>query len=339
MPVYMTVQDRSYRILEANERFRQDFGDRVGEHCHRAYKGRENICPGCPVERTFVDGQVHSSEETVVTRDGRSASMIVHSVPVTDEKGYVTSVMVVSTNITEVKRMQRQLALMGLAVAGTAHRIKNLLMGLEGGIFVVNTGFETRDEATIAEGWEMVERNVGTVSRVVKDLLYCSKEREPRFAEDVNPGAVVREVHELFRARAQAEGIELRAETNTVSPGRFDREALQNLVTNLVANAIDACRFDPSPDKHEHCVTLRCFSTDAGEAVIEVEDNGVGIPDDAEHKVFENFFSTKGTEGTGLGLLVVQKVAEEHGGSVSYVSNPGRGTCFRVVLPGAGRSQ
>jgi C4-dicarboxylate-specific signal transduction histidine kinase len=337
MPVYMSVQDRSYRILESNERFDQDFGDRVGECCYRAYKGRDSICPGCPVERTFVDGQVHSSEETVVTRDGKSASMIVHSVPILDEKGYVTSVMEVSTNITEVKRMQRQLALMGLAVAGTAHRIKNLLMGLEGGIFVVNTGFETKDEATIAEGWEMVERNVSNVSRIVKDLLYCSKEREPRFEENVSLDEIVREAHALFRARAEAEGIELRIETQGEGRGRFDREALLNLITNLCANAIDACRFDPAPDKGGHRVTLRCHCSNGADAVIEVEDDGMGIPEDA--RVFENFFSTKGTEGTGLGLLVVQKIAEEHGGSASYTSRPGKGTTFRVVLPRAARAR
>ena len=67
--------------------------------------------------------------------------------------------------------------------------------------------------------------------------------------------------------------------------------------------------------------------------MVEVADNGAGIPDDAKEKVFESFFSTKGTEGTGLGLLVVQKVVEEHRGSVSFTSTVGQGTTFRVVFP------
>jgi signal transduction histidine kinase len=340
MPIYMSVQDRSYRILESNELFRRDFGERVGDRCFCAYKGRDNICPGCPVEKTFVDGQVHSSEEVVVTQDGRQASMIVHSVPILDEKGYVTSVMEVSTNITEVKRLQRQLALMGLAVAGTAHRIKNILMGLEGGIFVVNTGFEEKNEATITEGWEMVERNVANVSRIVKDLLYCSKEHVPKFKDGVSPCETVRSAYELFRARAASEGIELTLEvTEGVRPGRFDPEALLNLATNLVANAFDACRFDPDERKAKHVIVLRCTPGEGGSTVIEVSDDGMGIPDDASHKVFENFFSTKGTEGTGLGLLVVQKVAEEHGGAVTFTSKLGQGTTFRVVLPPPRRTE
>jgi signal transduction histidine kinase len=337
MPVYMTVQDRSYRILESNELFRQDFGDRIGDRCYRSYKGRESTCPGCPVEKTFVDGQVHSSEETVITRDGRQASMIVHSVPVADEKGFVTAVMEVSTNITEVKRLQRQLALMGLAVAGTAHRIKNILMGLEGGIFVVNTGFEEKDQVTVAEGWEMVERNVKDVSRIVKDLLYCSKEHVPEVRDGVSPCEAARSAYDLFKARAESEGIDLRLEVDPPArPGRYDPGALFNLVTNLLTNAFDACRFDPDEGKGKHHIALRCQGGEGGGAIIEVTDDGVGIPDDASHKVFENFFSTKGTEGTGLGLLVVQKVAEEHGGTVTFTSKLGQGTTFRVVLPQKG---
>jgi signal transduction histidine kinase len=336
VPCYITVQDREFRILESNALFRQDFGDRLREHCYRAYKGRDAVCPNCPVEKTFATGEVHTSEENVVTRDGRQASMVVRSMPVRDENEQIVAVMEVSTNITDVKRMQRELALMGTAVAGMAHRIKNILMGLEGGIFVVNTGFETSDPETVNEGWEMVQRNVAHVSRLVKDLLYCSRERQPQFQEGVSPAAIVREVHELFRARTEAEGIPMNVEIDEASKcGRFDRADLRNLLENLVANAVDACRFDPTEDK-QHVITLRCYAGDAEALILEVSDNGVGIPDDAGHKVFENFFSTKGTEGTGLGLLVVQKVAEEHGGHVSFSTQPGEGTTFRVVLPCAG---
>jgi signal transduction histidine kinase len=336
VPCYITVQDREFRILEANALFREDFGEQLQQHCYRAYKGRDAVCPNCPVEKTFATGEVHTSEETVVTRDGRQASMVVRSMPVRDENDKIVAVMEVSTNVTDLKRMQRELALMGTAVAGMAHRIKNILMGLEGGIFVVNTGFETDDRDTIGEGWEMVQRNVAHVSRLVKDLLYCSRERQPTFDDDVSPAAIVREVAELYRARTASEGIAIELELGEEPRcGRFDRAGLRNLLENLVTNAVDACRFDPTENKGGHTITLRCYA-DQGSVVIEVSDDGVGIPDDASHKVFENFFSTKGTEGTGLGLLVVQKVAEEHGGAVSFTSGPGEGTTFRVVLPCGG---
>ena len=66
-----------------------------------------------------------------------------------------------------------------------------------------------------------------------------------------------------------------------------------------------------------------------------MSDDGPGISEDLNARVFEDFFSTKGTEGTGIGLLVAQKVAEDHGGNVTFSSQPGRGTTFTVTIPTA----
>jgi signal transduction histidine kinase len=101
----------------------------------------------------------------------------------------------------------------------------------------------------------------------------------------------------------------------------------------LVSNAIDGCRFDLDETKDGHTITMRCELDDDGATVIEVEDDGGGIPEEFSQKVFEDFFSTKGTEGTGVGLLVVQKVAQEHGGNVNFSSAPGKGTKFRITIP------
>ena len=121
--------------------------------------------------------------------------------------------------------------------------------------------------------------------------------------------------------------------TEPFDHGTFDPEGLHSLLCNLVANAIDACRFDPADDKPAHVVTLRCRQNGDGATVLEVEDNGAGIPDDLNAKVFQDFFSSKGTEGTGIGLLVAQKVAEEHGGTITFESKPGQGTIFTVTIP------
>jgi signal transduction histidine kinase len=166
------------------------------------------------------------------------------------------------------------------------------------------------------------------------DLLYCSKERTPRFQDDVDPQEILRDVHELYAKRTADESITLTLET-TDSPirGRFDPDAIHSLLCNLVSNAIDGCRFDADEAKSHHTITMRCSIDDAGSTVLEVEDNGAGIPEEFSQKVFEDFFSTKGTEGTGVGLLVVQKVAQEHGGNVNFLSKPGHGTTFRVTIP------
>jgi len=335
VPCFICVLDRNHQILEANQLYREEFGVTDRSLCYEVCKKRTTQCPECIVDQTFADGHVHSSEEVLVTRDGKRINVVVHTRPVWEDYGTITAVMEVFTDITEVKRLQRQLALTGRAVAGMAHRVKNILMGLEGGIFIVNDGLETDDRGAVTEGWEMVERNVEKVSGIVKDLLYCSKEREPSFAANVCLHDIVLEVAELYASRMAGENIEILTELGEPPHrGTFDADGIHSLLCNLVANAIDACRFDPSENKRSHTVILRCRLNGDGSTVLEVEDDGAGIPEDLNSKVFQDFFSSKGTEGTGIGLLVVQTVAEEHRGNVTFESKPGEGTTFTVFIPG-----
>jgi PAS domain S-box-containing protein len=334
IPDFICVLDQKHNILQANDLYRREFGATDRSLCYEVCKQRTTKCPDCVVDATFADGLARTQEETLVTRTGRRIKALVHTQPIFDENLNIDAVMEVFTDVTEITRLQRQLALTGRAVAGTAHRVKNILMGLEGGTFIVNDGLENDDREAIAEGWEMVERNVHRVSAIVKDLLFCAKERTPDFEAGIRPSDIVLEVHNLFAERMAGENIEIHAD---VSPdcvaGTYDPEAIHSLLCNLVGNAIDACRFDPSEDKESHRVDLRCWQNGAGETIFEVEDNGEGIPEELTHKVFEEFFSSKGVEGTGIGLLVVQKVAEEHGGSVNFTSAPGQGTKFTVTIP------
>ncbi len=333
LPCYLSVQDEHLRIVETNDRFRRDFEAEPGEHCYRAYKHRESPCAGCPVIATFETGRKHTSRELVVTRSGDQLTVAVTSSPLFDDQGRVHAVVEMFTDITEVERLQ-SLATIGMAVTGMAHRMKNILMGLKGGVFVVNDGFETEDDGAVRDGWAAVERNVDRMSRVAMDLLFCSKDRQPNLEDGISPAAIAREVHDLYRLRAAVDAIELTLEVGRTNHlGRFDPDALHSLMTNLVANALDACRFDPDEARKDHRIVLRCFLDDAGSTVIEVADNGAGIPSEQVPRVLRGFFSTKGTEGTGLGLLVVQKVVEEHGGRFSFDTEEGAGTTFTVVIP------
>ena len=339
VPCYIVVLNRNLEIIETNALYIRDFEDNKGQHCYAACKSRTSPCPDCLVEKTFQDGKVRCNEEKLTTKDGREVDLIVYSMPISNESGEIVSTMEVFTDITEVKNLQSQLTLMGRAVAGTAHRIKNILMGLEGGTFVVNEGMETDDKVAVAQGWEMVERNVHKVSIIVKDLLYCAKERELKIRNDVSPVEIVREVHDLFVERIAKEDIDFLVDLEeSIDRGTYDPDGLHNLLSNLVANAIDACRFDPAEMKSKHTITLRCHRRENdGVVIFEVGDDGAGIPEDLQDKVFEDFFSSKGSEGTGVGLLVVQKVAEEHGGKVSFTSEQGKGTTFRVEIHEATR--
>lgn len=333
VPCYISIQDKDLKIIRANKRFREEFGDPEGKHCYEVFKGRDRECPNCHVVETFEDGRIRGNESVVIGKDGTPAHIIAYSSPIYNDRGEIAGVMEMSTDITEVKKLQRELTHMGKTIAVMAHRIKNILMGLEGGIYVVNTGMEDGDDSLVKQGWGMIQRNVENVSRIVKDLLYCSKEREMEFKQ-IDPTEVVRNVYELFEGRAQKDGISLKLDIPESMPvGRFDPDALHSLFTNLVTNAFDACVNDATEGKDSHHISIRGTMENSGKYVFEIEDNGPGIPGQVGETVFEDFFSTKGREGTGLGLLVAQKVSEAHGGVITFKSSGDEGTVFRAVFP------
>jgi len=109
MPCFLSVQDRDFKIVEANERFRKFFGDFEGRYCYQVYKQRSERCEVCPVARTFRDGERHESEEEITTLSGDVLSVLVRSKPIYDEKGEIVAAMEMSTDITHIKNLQKLL--------------------------------------------------------------------------------------------------------------------------------------------------------------------------------------------------------------------------------------
>jgi signal transduction histidine kinase len=141
---------------------------------------------------------------------------------------------------------------------------------------------------------------------------------------------VVGDAVESASALARSRTIELRSELADVPVVTGDKERLSQLVGNLISNAL---KFTPAGGT----VTARTF-TDGDNAVIEVSDTGIGIPEAEQSRLFQRFFrSSTATDqaipGTGLGLAISRAIAEAHGGNISVRSQPGAGTSFRVELP------
>jgi PAS domain S-box-containing protein len=329
-PCYLTVVDRDFNIAQTNRLFDRDFGpNNLGTKCFEVYKKRDSRCENCPVEKTFLDGQSHNSEE-VWQRNGEPTYVVVYTAPITDDKENILAVMEMSHNITEIKRLQGELAILGETIAGMSHDIKNILSGLQGGVYVVDSGLRRNRQDRVEAGWQMVKNNVQKVSDLVQGILYASKERVPEYKE-CDPAALLTEVCDLYDERAAKEGVTLKREFDPeMGSCLLDPVGMHSALSNLVSNALEACR--PRENVGE-CQVVIAGRVEGSRLLIQISDNGEGIPQAVKDKLFNKFWSTKGHKGTGLGLVITRKVIEEHGGSIGVESQPGKGTTFFIEIP------
>ncbi|MBN2539596.1 MAG: response regulator [Deltaproteobacteria bacterium] len=241
-------------------------------------------------------------------------------------------------DLREIKRLEKELvkserlAAIGQTVARLAHYIKNILAGLKGGTYVVNIGLDKNDTDKLRTGWQMVERNVGRISYLVTDLLAYSKEREPEYRKCL-PNDIAEDVCELLDRMAMENRIKVeRGFDPSIKEVSMDPDMVHSTLLNLVSNAVDACIFDLD-EKKRHTVRVGTQLEDDNVIRFTVNDNGCGMSEGTRNKIFSAFFSTKGGKGTGLGLLVVQKLVQEQNGSIEILSELGEGSTFIVRLP------
>ncbi len=221
-----------------------------------------------------------------------------------------------------------RLAAIGETTAALSHSIKNILQALRGGADVVEMGLKNNNVPQLTKGWRVVDRNMEKIYNLTMNLLAYSKEREPRL-EFVNPRKLLEECVELIATAANDKGVMVVADVDKDHPAvPLDPDGMHQVVMNLLSNALDAVT------PQEGLIRLVChYDPDNRQTLIEVIDNGSGIPETMMKHMFELFHSTKGNRGTGIGLAVARKIVEEHEGSISVQSRPGEGTTFTIRLP------
>jgi signal transduction histidine kinase len=228
-----------------------------------------------------------------------------------------------------------RLAAIGETVATLAHAIKNIIGGLSGGMYVLEKGMELSNQQYLTQGWEMLKGNVGKIKNLALDLLNYAKDREPNY-EYCNPNDPVKDVFNLMFIRAREVGVNLKMELDPdLDYTWLDPEGIHNCLLNLVTNAIDACT-DIECVNQPHEVTLQSRRIGDRSLQFEISDNGCGMDEETSARVFTSFFSTKGTRGTGLGLMITKKIVNEHGGSIELNSCCGQGTTITITLPRQG---
>ncbi len=225
-----------------------------------------------------------------------------------------------------------RLAAVGQTIAGLAHAIKNVSGGLSGGSFVLEKGIELDNKKYLHQGWDMVKGNVGRLKDMAMDLLNYAKGREPEY-QLCHPNRPIQEVYDLMLAPACEQGVTLEIDLDqSLRDIWFDLEGIHRCLLNLVTNSIDACT--DITWSHKECkVIMRSRKTEGWAVEYQVEDNGCGMDEETRAKIFQTFFSTKGSKGTGLGLMITKKIIDEHGGVIELEPERGEGTRFVIRLP------
>jgi signal transduction histidine kinase len=256
------------------------------------------------------------------------------------------------------------LAALGQMVAGVAHEINNPLAFVGNNLAVLQRDvgclrdvlqlYQEGNPALVEHQPDLVERiraladridlsytlnnleglmarsrdGVKRIQHIVKDLRDFARLDESDLHEvDVNTG--IESTLNIIRNRAKKQDIDLVVEAQPLPLLTCYPAKINQVVLNLVANAIDACAAGGR-------VTVRTAPTDRS-VVLQVEDNGCGIEPAIRDKIFDPFFTTKPPgQGTGLGLSISYQIVQDHGGTIQVESTPGRGTCFTVRLPLAG---
>jgi PAS domain S-box-containing protein len=330
VPCYITIQDANLRIVEANKKFRKDFGEYLGCYCFEIYKHREEQCVICPVMQTFSDGKVHSSEEVVTSLSGKKVNTLVYTAPIHDEDGNVKYVMEMSSDITPIRELQSQLESMGILISSISHGIKGMLNGLDGGIYLVNSAMKTENKKRLGQGLEIVQRNVERIRSLVLNILYYAKERTPNY-ESISPTELIEDVSNLLKSKAEEQKIQLIQELSENTENfEVDSMAMHALLINILENSIDACQLDKK--KQDHIIKIILYNYPDSVEIV-VSDNGIGMSREVREKAFTLFFSSKGAKGTGLGLFIANNIAQSHDGSIEIESEPEKGTTFIIRIP------
>jgi two-component system sensor histidine kinase HydH len=215
-----------------------------------------------------------------------------------------------------------KLAAIGELAARVAHEIRNPVTAARSLAQLM-----VRDPASphATEHAELILGELERVERQVQALLRFARREEFAF-EALDLGEVARSALEPLRARLETAGIGVATDIDQPVPARADREKLRQVMVNLIENAADA--LERTADKR----LAIAVHADNGTAVLQVRDNGSGVPPDALPRLFEPFFSLKNT-GTGLGLAIVKRTIEAHGGRVEARPGEGAGLIIRVELP------
>lgn len=318
--------DAATRILgyRADEMIGSSILKLIPEHLHSDEK--------TIIENIRANRRVEHFETVRLTKGGELIDVSLTVSPVKDEQGQVIGASKILRDISPRKRMERSLlqaekiAATGRMAATIAHEINNPLEA------VMNLLFLLRPKISDEEGLNYLttaEGELDRVSHIVKQTL--GYYREHATASMASLGEIAEHAITIYEPRCTAAGIAIEKSLPSSRKVVLRRGEMMQVISNLIANAIYAM-----PDGGTLSISVSDTTTPADGVALHIADTGVGIAPDVLPKVFDAFFTTRATVGTGIGLFIAKNFIEGHGGQISIESRTGpekHGTTVRIFLP------
>ena len=281
--------------------------------------------------------QHHLVETRMIKKDGSIIEVDISLSVLTNAEGKTSGSIGIIRDITEHKKAEEKIKKMIDTKSGfisiVSHELRTSLAAIKEGVSIVFDGMAGRLNKEQKKFLNIAKRNVDRLSVLINDVLDFQKLETNRMNLDIQDNdikEVVSEAHETMALYAKKNKVELSLElAEELSEAKFDRAKINQVLTNLVGNAI---KFTPEKGKVSINVHLQ-----NEELVISISDTGIGIPKEALPKIFECFYRVnqrdKEIQGTGLGLAIVHKIVMMHSGRIEVASEVGQGTTFTVFLP------
>ena len=264
-----------------------------------------------------------------LTKNGVTINVSLTRFKVNNEKDEVMGSVGIVRDITKIKQLEKELrerenlALIGEVVSSIAHSLSNPLNIISG-----NADYLLLDKSENDKEYEELKTILDEATRITKSIRHLLNFSRPLRIEmkkqDINK--VINEVVKNSKYAIGNKKIAFKKSLKTLPEIRFDPAQLQEVLSNIIINAIQAINLEGE---------IKIKSSIAGDFIkVEVSDNGPGIPKENLIKIFKPFFSSKGYgKGTGLGLSIAKRILKEHGGDITVKSNTGKGTIFTLTLP------
>ncbi|MHC1740514.1 MAG: ATP-binding protein [Anaerolineaceae bacterium] len=304
----------------------------VGGKCFEVLFHLNSPCPGCLVAQTLKTDLTQIRRVHYLQKDRTNLEWEIHTYPVPEAEGKLRQVILLEQNITEKRKLEAELiqseklAAVGQLAAGIAHDINNPLTSIIANAQILIADLP-EDQPDLLQCAQLIELAGTKATQVVRNLLTSARKEEFVFAPiDINENiqsALLLLSHEFI-----SRDINITFNRGYEMPciSASDNH-LQSVWTNLIMNSIEA--IGEKPGKIE--ITSQF---DGKNFIVNVQDNGAGIPKEYVGQIFEPFFTTKKTEdGTGLGLTSVRRIVQAHNGRIMVESEEGLGSTFTVVLP------